>query len=762
MKTLRLLLFLLIAATAGLAQVNLGIYPLATASGTNTYTATVTPTFTSYVTGQRFSIKFTNANTGASTININSLGAKSILNPLIGAGQIMILQYDGVNMQIIGDGGAPLIFSSTAPSSSAIWVDTGNAANQAYPMRRFVNGAWTTVTDECDWWDTIGGVVSKGKPLAILFSGQSNAGGPADFPSGEPTYTGDITVSQYVSLFQPATDVFKVFNNSDATTRGNRTWTYPLGGGTAQSTDDVWTYRGTNAVWLFAKLYAKQFNRSVRVVGIGRGGQPMAQWEAGKLAWAELTSEATASGIQKFDAFIWIHGEAGLNNADNPSTFTTYKDSFYDFIARLKAQSWADEKLKVIATSNALNTTNVSGHSQTVLSPNGDVDHEGTVRSLDNQDNPYYGWAAAFFAREAQNAGLDPYHYTTREHERLGAAIFQTYLSLPNYKKSDRLFRTFYTNTSNRLTSAVAVLPNTNLFEFIWSGGNSSTAEFRRSFSSTGSIGYLPEIREVVKGTGANYMSWAIQSSATSPGSLEDKIVVNNAGVTFPKGLIITPTSDGGTSGDASGIIFQNFGGTTNDTFIGRDAGGYGLNYKSGSSGTPQAIHRFWFGSNNVPVFILDENNGIFQHTFNNGKVAFRNGGNKVSREFEIVNAFNANLTASASLTQTLITNAGTNLEKYIRANSVVEVEVTILGTLDAGTNGFVLKKSATYYKNGSNVISLIGQDASSVIRESTAGIAASFTFSTTGSNIEGTFTRGAAVGTYGISAVVEYSVKTF
>lgn len=83
----------------------------ATASGTDTYTASISPAITSYVTGQRFYITFTNANTGASTLNLNSLGAKSIVKQGstalaandIRAGQTLELIYDGTNLQIVGD-----------------------------------------------------------------------------------------------------------------------------------------------------------------------------------------------------------------------------------------------------------------------------------------------------------------------------------------------------------------------------------------------------------------------------------------------------------------------------------------------------------------------------------------------------------------------------------------------------------------------------------------------------------------------------------
>ena len=94
-----------------------------TASGTDTYAVTISPpapgyttgisAITTYVTGQTYKIRFTNANTGASTLNINSLGAKSIVKsgstPLvagdISAGQVLNLYYDGTNLQVVGGGG---------------------------------------------------------------------------------------------------------------------------------------------------------------------------------------------------------------------------------------------------------------------------------------------------------------------------------------------------------------------------------------------------------------------------------------------------------------------------------------------------------------------------------------------------------------------------------------------------------------------------------------------------------------------------------
>lgn len=85
-------------------------------SGTaNAYVITLSPAPTAYTTGMRISFKAGNANTGASTINVNSLGVKSIkvsngtslADPIantILAGQVVPLVYDGTYFQIIGGG----------------------------------------------------------------------------------------------------------------------------------------------------------------------------------------------------------------------------------------------------------------------------------------------------------------------------------------------------------------------------------------------------------------------------------------------------------------------------------------------------------------------------------------------------------------------------------------------------------------------------------------------------------------------------------
>jgi hypothetical protein len=105
----------------------------AVASGTNTYTATIT-NITVLTEGLSVKIKFTNANTGASTLNLNSLGVKTIQkgngNALssgnIKAGQICHLVYTGSVFQLLGEGGEyGTVTASDVRSTKTVGTENG-------------------------------------------------------------------------------------------------------------------------------------------------------------------------------------------------------------------------------------------------------------------------------------------------------------------------------------------------------------------------------------------------------------------------------------------------------------------------------------------------------------------------------------------------------------------------------------------------------------------------------------------------------------
>lgn len=110
----------------------------------NTYAITVSPSISAYTNGQIFSFKAGNANSGASTLNVDSVGAKTIkknggtanlVSGDIVAGQVCIVEYDGTNFQILSLLGTTAVtkFGGTGSdgalsiASGATNIDLGSA-----------------------------------------------------------------------------------------------------------------------------------------------------------------------------------------------------------------------------------------------------------------------------------------------------------------------------------------------------------------------------------------------------------------------------------------------------------------------------------------------------------------------------------------------------------------------------------------------------------------------------------------------------------
>lgn len=103
-------------ASAGQVQDGVITY-LTSVSGTNTITAVGAVGMTAYATGQKFTFIAAGANTGAATININSIGAKAITKngaTALSAGDIasgaaIDVVYDGTQFQLV----SPVVWTST-------------------------------------------------------------------------------------------------------------------------------------------------------------------------------------------------------------------------------------------------------------------------------------------------------------------------------------------------------------------------------------------------------------------------------------------------------------------------------------------------------------------------------------------------------------------------------------------------------------------------------------------------------------------------
>lgn len=85
------------------------IISIYTTLGTNAYTLAADPSMIALIEGFQMVVKFTNASTGACTLNINGLGAKNLVDKYgnqlgagsIGANEILSIEYDGVNIIVV-------------------------------------------------------------------------------------------------------------------------------------------------------------------------------------------------------------------------------------------------------------------------------------------------------------------------------------------------------------------------------------------------------------------------------------------------------------------------------------------------------------------------------------------------------------------------------------------------------------------------------------------------------------------------------------
>lgn len=154
------------------------------ATGTNTYAVSIS-NVSALTTGLKVTIKFTNANTGASTININSLGVKAIVKPggtalssgNLKANGVYTLVYDGTSFQLQGEGASgnatasDLLSGKTASTdvgeitgtipSKGVQTYTPGTTNQTITSGQYLSGTQTILGDA----DLVGSNILNGKNI---------------------------------------------------------------------------------------------------------------------------------------------------------------------------------------------------------------------------------------------------------------------------------------------------------------------------------------------------------------------------------------------------------------------------------------------------------------------------------------------------------------------------------------------------------------------------------------------------------------------
>lgn len=214
-------------------------------TNTDTYAGNTIESITAYEAGLIVNLKATNANTGASTLNVNSLGAKSIKKNVIEdlaaddikAGQVIPLIYDGTNFQIVGGGGGgggdTSYVQNETPSGL---VDSNNdeftlsSSPMADSLQLYLNGVRQKITDDY----TISGTTitfvtppTTGDKITAdyLVNAGSFVGSNSFIYSETPSGTIDGSNDEFTLANEPLTGTLQLFRDGQLLTGGGADYT---------------------------------------------------------------------------------------------------------------------------------------------------------------------------------------------------------------------------------------------------------------------------------------------------------------------------------------------------------------------------------------------------------------------------------------------------------------------------------------------------------------------------------------------------------
>ncbi|MEZ0226527.1 MAG: hypothetical protein ACAH83_18365 [Alphaproteobacteria bacterium] len=284
----------------------------------NAYAVAPSPAVTAYVTGQVVTLKPVNANTGASTINVNSLGTKSIKMPdgsalpsgAMSASGVYALMYDGTNFVLMNPAtvinwllarGTALASASTVDLGAAdsdyveisgtttitslgsttvrnhVWVRfqgvltlTHNATSLILPTAANITTATGDVAEfvrvSGSNWQCLGYVPASGKPVAVIAR--------ADLPSGSVIQTVSATYTSNADL----TTTIPLDDTIPQITEGTEVVTVTITPTSATSTIEVSFYAfgsASSASVLIAALFKDSGSNALQVFTMVAGGSSL-------------------------------------------------------------------------------------------------------------------------------------------------------------------------------------------------------------------------------------------------------------------------------------------------------------------------------------------------------------------------------------------------------------------------------------------------------------------------------------------------------
>lgn len=225
-----------------------GTYNYATtATGNDTYAITLSPAISSYKTGSCYLFKADVANTGAASLNINSVGATTIKKTTSGvttdlsdndirAGQIVLVCHDGTNFQMISAKGNDSGGGGGGVSAVAIYRDIFSSRASMSSFNMTVAGSANQGV--CHYFSNNTAVISTGIRFKVTtISGTSCTGGTCGFklaiyPSSrnsiiaqtEAGYSGHATSTKNIN-----TTGWKELSWASGTAVSGGTLTLPIG-----------------------------------------------------------------------------------------------------------------------------------------------------------------------------------------------------------------------------------------------------------------------------------------------------------------------------------------------------------------------------------------------------------------------------------------------------------------------------------------------------------------------------------------------------
>lgn len=167
----------------------------AAGGSTNAYTVTLSPTPGSYTSGMMVHMLANAANTGAATVNVNGMGAKTITkeggNALVGgeiaAGQLVVLLYDGTNFQLLSGAASPAQSQTTTTNATPATLHTVAIASgrtyqiEARVQARRTGGSAGTAEDGASYivrgtYKTVGGTVTVIGSVSADYTAEDQSG----------------------------------------------------------------------------------------------------------------------------------------------------------------------------------------------------------------------------------------------------------------------------------------------------------------------------------------------------------------------------------------------------------------------------------------------------------------------------------------------------------------------------------------------------------------------------------------------------------